>query len=218
MTYDELNTILTEVEALINLRPITYVYDDSISYPLCPSHLIYGRRITPMPTSEHHEVVSTYHSVTKRSRHQRKLLQQFTKQWRREYLQNLREQATKSSSSKSIDISVGDIVILKNDQTCRNFWKLAKIEQLLPGADGVVRAVVVKVLGGKNNEKVLQLVRRSIQHLVPLQVKKQTTEEERALSKSEEKEPSTTLSSNDWPRRNAAVVGELRRLQQMRRI
>ncbi len=71
------NTILTEVEALINLRPITYVYDDdeSISYPLCPSHLIYGRRITPMPTSEHHEVVSTYHSLTKRSRHQRKLLQ-----------------------------------------------------------------------------------------------------------------------------------------------
>ncbi len=111
LTYDELNTILTEVEALINLRPITYIYDDdeSISYPLCPSHLIYGHRITPMPTSEHYEVVSTYHSLTKRSRHQRKLLQQFTKQWEREYLQNLREQTTNSSSNKGIDISVATL-------------------------------------------------------------------------------------------------------------
>jgi hypothetical protein len=67
LTYDELNTILIEVEALINARPITYIYDDdeSISYPLCPSHLIYGRRITAMPSSEHYEVVSTYHSLRK---------------------------------------------------------------------------------------------------------------------------------------------------------
>ena len=109
LTYDELNTILIEVEALINARPIIYIYDDdeSISYPLCPSHLIYGRRITAMPSSEHYEVVSTYHSLTKRSRHQRKLLQQFTKQWSREYLQGLREQAIKSSSSNNMDISIG---------------------------------------------------------------------------------------------------------------
>ena len=37
--FDELNTILVEIEAVINSRPITYVYDDeeSISYPLTPS-------------------------------------------------------------------------------------------------------------------------------------------------------------------------------------
>jgi hypothetical protein len=84
-----------------------------------------------MPSSEHYEVVSTtYHSLTKISRHQRKLLQPFTKQWSREYLQGLREQAIKSSSSNNMDISIGDIVILKNEQTCRSFWKLAKIEEL----------------------------------------------------------------------------------------
>ena len=63
LTYDELNTILIEVEALIKSRPITYIYDDieSISYPLCPSHLIYGRRITSMPSSEHYEIVLIIH-------------------------------------------------------------------------------------------------------------------------------------------------------------
>ena len=42
LSYDELNTSLTEVEGVINARPLTYVYDDreSISYPLTPSDLI----------------------------------------------------------------------------------------------------------------------------------------------------------------------------------
>ena len=39
LNYDELYTILTEVESIVNDRPITYVYDDveSISYALSPS-------------------------------------------------------------------------------------------------------------------------------------------------------------------------------------
>ena len=49
--FDELNTILIEIEAVINSRPITYVYDDeeSRSYPLTPSDLIFGRCITCTP-------------------------------------------------------------------------------------------------------------------------------------------------------------------------
>lgn len=44
LTHEELSTLLTEIEGLINARPLTYVYDDeeSISYPLTPSDLIYG--------------------------------------------------------------------------------------------------------------------------------------------------------------------------------
>ena len=48
LTFDELHTLLIEVESVINARPLTYIYDNSegVSYPLTPSHLIYGRRIT----------------------------------------------------------------------------------------------------------------------------------------------------------------------------
>ena len=44
LTHEELSTLLTELEGLINKRALTYVYDDdeSISYPLTPSDLIYG--------------------------------------------------------------------------------------------------------------------------------------------------------------------------------
>ena len=63
LTYDELNMILIELESIVNTRPITYVYDDneSVSYPLTPSDLIYGRKIT----SSHFEVVSTNHVLTR---------------------------------------------------------------------------------------------------------------------------------------------------------
>ena len=83
-------------------------------------------------------------------------------------MERLQEQASKSNTNKNIDISVGDIVILKNDQTCRSFWKLVKIEQLLKGDDELVRAVIVKVLGGDNK---VQLLRQLIQHLIPVERK-----------------------------------------------
>ena len=88
LDYDELNTILVEIESIINARPITYVYDDkdSTSYALTPSHLISGRRITTMPNNAHFEIVSTFNSLTKRDKHLRHLLNRFTQQWKHEYL------------------------------------------------------------------------------------------------------------------------------------
>lgn len=211
LTYDELNTLLVEVEGLINARPITYVFDDqeSISYPLSPSHLIYGRRITTEPNSEHYEVISTYQSLMRKAQHHRNLLLQFTKRWRTEYLLSLREQSmVKSKSNKAIEVAVGDIVLLKNDKTSRNFWKLAKIEQLLYGDGGVARAVIVKVVGGKGNRRT-QLLRRSIQQLVPIEVKQEIREANEPLN------DKVVVPVTARPRRNAAIVGELRRQEQM---
>lgn len=174
LTYDEMNTLLTEVEGVINARPLTYVYDDeeSVSYPLTPSDLIYGRRITASPNSQHYETLSTYNSLTKKLKHHRYLLGQFTRQWRNEYLTSLREQVAKNSSVRDINanIKVGDIVILKNDSVSRAFWKLAKVEQLLPGRDGKVRAAEVSVPRGTNSNST-QRLRRPIQHLIPTEVK-----------------------------------------------
>ncbi|KAL9977059.1 hypothetical protein ACROYT_G014423 [Oculina patagonica] len=177
LTYDELSTLLTEIEGLINARPLTYVYDDedSISYPLTPSDLIYGRRVTTTPNSQHFEITSTYDSLTKRLKHHRHLLGQFTRQWRNEYLTSLREHAIKNArlngDNSVTGVKVGDIVILKNDSVRRSFWKLAKVEELHPGRDGKVQAVSVKVTG--TNSSSIQRLRRPIQHVVPLEVLKE---------------------------------------------
>ncbi|CAB4022910.1 RNA-directed DNA polymerase from mobile element jockey, partial [Paramuricea clavata] len=216
LTYEELSTLVVEIEGLINSRPLTYVFDDdeTCTSPLCPSHLIYGRRITTMPNSQHYEVISTYQSLTKRARHHRNLIQQFTKQWRTEYLLGLREQSrVMARNNKTGNISIGDIVILRNDKTSRCFWKLAKVEQLLHGEDNLVRAAVVKVLGGKSNKA--QLLRRSISHLIPIEVKQPLSE---VKNKSEATISEPPVSLNTRPRRMAAVIGELKRAEQLKHI
>jgi len=46
LKFDKLRTLLVEVEALLNARPLTYVHGDEhrVSYTLAPSHLMYGIR------------------------------------------------------------------------------------------------------------------------------------------------------------------------------
>ena len=48
-SFDELNTTLIEVEAIVNSRPLTYITSDELEEPLTPSHLIIGRRILSLP-------------------------------------------------------------------------------------------------------------------------------------------------------------------------
>jgi len=71
LTIEEMNTLLVEVESLINARPLTYVEDDQdgLSYPLSPSHLINGRCITNTTNSEHFVIVSTHAALIRRYKH-----------------------------------------------------------------------------------------------------------------------------------------------------
>ena len=45
LTYEELNTVLIEIEAVLNSRPLTYIYEDDVEVPLTPSHLFCGQRL-----------------------------------------------------------------------------------------------------------------------------------------------------------------------------
>ena len=63
-------------------------------------------------------------------------------------------------------IAIGDVVVLKDDVTKRQFWKLGVVTELLPGRDGNVRAAVVRISGDRKS-----LLRRSINHLIPIEVR-----------------------------------------------
>ena len=84
LSFDVIRTVLVEIEGVLNSRPLTYMYDDKelISYPLTPSDLIYGRRITSTPNAAHYELISTNQSLARKSCHHKHVLQQLTNQWR----------------------------------------------------------------------------------------------------------------------------------------
>ena len=61
LNFEELHILLIEVEATLNNRSLTYLYDDEngVSYPLTQASLIYGHRISQAVNETHMDVVST---------------------------------------------------------------------------------------------------------------------------------------------------------------
>lgn len=67
LTFEEMRTLLVEIECTLNNRPLIYLYDEieGVSQPLTPADLIYGRQIVETANDHHFEVISTAQSLTK---------------------------------------------------------------------------------------------------------------------------------------------------------
>ena len=171
LTFEELRTLLVEIEATINNHPITYIYDDAnvLSYPLTPSKLIYGRQLASSVNERQFELSSTHSTLSRRANHHTRMLGQFAKQWSKEYLLGLREYHQKFKLRKNTQkvLSKGDVVLLKEDGTARCLWRLAEVRELIPSRDGTVRAAKIQVLSA---DKRIVMLRRPIQLLIPLEV------------------------------------------------
>ena len=129
LTFDELLTSVTEVEMIINSRPLTYIAASDIEEPLTPSHLILGKRLMTMPDflvlqdPEEFNPDSSRPMLTKRLRYLSTLLEHFWSRWRREYLTELRESHKYHQKGAASTVSVGDIVIVYDD-TPRGMWRM----------------------------------------------------------------------------------------------
>ena len=157
-----LQTIVVEVELILNNRPLTYLSDDVRDpEPLTPSHMLYGRMLTNLP----HELVSqediqdpSYDETSQLNRAakwQSLLLAHFSARWKHEYLTSLRE-FHRASGNNNQEIKVGDVVLIHDDSPRIN-WKMAVVEELIIGGDGLVRAANIRTCNGKTNRPIVKL-------------------------------------------------------------
>ena len=94
LTYDELYTILVEVECTVNSHPLTYVSTDELEVePLTPSHLLCGHRIQSLPQVilDNDGSFNEKEILTQRMKYINCLLTHFWKRFTREYLVSLHE-------------------------------------------------------------------------------------------------------------------------------
>ena len=84
--------------------------------------------------------------------------EQLWKRWHTAYVQSL--QSRQKWTRLQPNISVGDIVLLKDDSLKLHSWPLAKVTDVSPGPDGVVRVVTLTLPGGRT-------FTRHVRHLVP---------------------------------------------------
>ena len=75
--------------------------------------------------------------------------------WRQEYLTSLRE-FHKTTENNVQKVKVGDIVLV-HDDTPRVNWKLAVIQQVIKGKDGLIRAANIRTASGITNRPITKL-------------------------------------------------------------
>jgi len=88
-TYEELCTLLAEIEACLNSRPLCALSDDSFNPTyLSPGHFLIGEPLTQLPAADFTDV-----KCNKLSRWQtyQQQLQQFWQRWSSDYLQSLQQ-------------------------------------------------------------------------------------------------------------------------------
>jgi len=208
LNQDEMSTVLVEVECTVNSRPLTYSYEELEAQVLTPSHLLLGRRLSPLSDyiSCELDIVegSNYDNLSKRFLYLMKKLSHFWKRWHNEYLLGLRE-VHKLQQNKGNAIKEGDIVLLQDENNPkRNTWKMAIVEELIKGADNVIRGAKVRKAACKGKTKILS---RPLQKFFPLEIQSESTAVERMNG---EKSTSEMTKTNEdvrepRPRRAAAL-------------
>ena len=135
-----INTLMCEVEAIVNGRPITKLSDDPRDMePLTPNNLLLLRTGPTLPPT----TSSRQHTYSGRWRQVQHLADVFWRHWIKEYLPSLqiRQKWNKSRRNFAVD----DIALILDDKTPRNFWPLGRVLEVYTNRnDGLVRSVKLK--------------------------------------------------------------------------
>ncbi|XP_040067084.1 uncharacterized protein LOC120840579 [Ixodes scapularis] len=158
-SFEELTTMLQEVEAVVNSRPLAPVHDAAHKQEaLTPAHFLLGRHLTAFPSVNLETMPgSARGDITRRWLHRQQLLDRFWRRWRKEYLLQLRS-AHRSPETRTNDLQNGDLVLVHEDKTPRLMWKTGRIETVQLGRDNPVRSCLVRLPSGVTLRRPVQLI------------------------------------------------------------
>ncbi|XP_013139177.1 PREDICTED: uncharacterized protein LOC106103830 [Papilio polytes] len=154
LTFEEMTTLLAQIEACLNSRPICELNDDPNDVAaLTPSHFLIGEPLVAIP-----EKLQTNFNITPLDRWKlvRKISAHFWQRWSVEYLHSLQQRHKWNSKTKAPE--KGDIVLIKEPALPPTKWLLARVLETHPGQDGEVRVVSLQAKSGLLKRPVSKLV------------------------------------------------------------
>ena len=218
LDYFELLTQLSEIQNMVNSRPITYVHSelDDIK-PLTPNKILKHHtnpRLQLVDCSEDADPLwiatpdDAHQQLNTTLQKQQTLQNHYKSMWYREYLLGLRETTRDIFQTDWQDkIAVGDIVLIDTKNRPRMFWLMGRVLQLFHGDDGRIRQVLLKTSAGRTE-------RYSVAHLYPLEIQSThlgRTSEDNSCQVPEASQPEDEAVAKDEeqtsrrPRRQAAL-------------
>lgn len=157
LAFEELTTVLYQIEAMLNSRPMIPLSSDPRDYlPLSPGHFLIGRPLTaPVCEDDLRDL-----PVHRLSRYQRveQIRQQFWSRWAREYISELQ---TRTKWRENVaDLKPDTLVIIKEINLPPLKWQLGRVLKTIPGNDGISRVADIQTSSG--------IVRRPYTKICPL--------------------------------------------------
>ncbi|XP_048486343.1 uncharacterized protein LOC125490601 [Plutella xylostella] len=156
LTFEELATLFTQIEAILNSRPLCPLSSSPNDYqPLTPGHFLIGRPLLSFPSPNLEDA-----KMSRLDRYQRleHIRQHFWNRWQREYVTEMQQRQKWRIPTRQLQI--GDLVLLKEENLPPMSWRLGRITSLFPGKDKVARVAEVKTTHGT--------FRRGVKYLCPL--------------------------------------------------
>ncbi|XP_044019550.1 uncharacterized protein LOC122859932 [Aphidius gifuensis] len=140
LSQEEFNTLIIEIEAILNSRPLTPISTDPSDFMvLSPGHFLIGHALTTIRDHDYNNI-----PMNRLSRWQliEQLKQEFWQRWHNEYLNEMINRSKWNKDNNNIEM--GDVVLLKEDNIPPMHWALGRIIETHPGTDGIVRTVTIK--------------------------------------------------------------------------
>ncbi|XP_055603942.1 uncharacterized protein LOC129752177 [Uranotaenia lowii] len=153
LTYEEMYTFLVQAEAILNSRPLSPYSDNPNDFcALTPSHFLTGRSSKALPEPSYDDL-----KVGRLSRwqHIQMMRDHFWKKWSADYLHTL--QTRQKWKGRVLEIHEGALVLLRDENSPPQQWKLGRIISTHPGKDGIVRVVTVRTAKGEYQRAVTKV-------------------------------------------------------------
>nr|XP_040219997.2 uncharacterized protein LOC120948080 [Anopheles coluzzii] len=157
LSYEGYCTVLHQIETAMNSRPLLPLSDDPNELAaLTPAHFLIGTSMFAVPEPDYTQLKScTLDDLQK----WQLLVQRFWKHWATEYLQEMQKSYASGGSNNS-NILPGRLVILMDESLPTTRWPLARIVEIHPGEDKMVRVVTLKTAKGiitPDHERITEL-------------------------------------------------------------
>lgn len=142
LNFEEFNTVLSRVEAILNSRPLCPLTSDPTdSTALTPAHFLIGKTLTALPERD---ITEVHEGRLTRWQRLQSIIQHYWTRWHKEYLSELQTRTKWRQNSHKV-LQEGSLVLVKDDNSAPMNWQLGRITKFYPGQDGIVRVVNVKV-------------------------------------------------------------------------
>ncbi|XP_066589587.1 uncharacterized protein [Prorops nasuta] len=160
LTFEEMSTLILQIAACLNSRPIAPLTDDirDFSY-LTPSHFLSNGMVMNLPAPS---LLNEKENRLTRWQRIQQMRDQFWHIWHHDYLLQLQQRRMWRVESESL--KEGDIVLLRQDSLPPCKWELGRVLKCHPGRDGLVRVVRVCTANSEFNRSVNKLCLLPLSH------------------------------------------------------